>query len=133
MQTQYIELSYWQIGLAAALIVINGLISVALRLGLERELLVASIRTVVQLLLIGLVLEQIFLVDRWYLVAGLMLAMTLIAGVASVRRTQRRYRGIWLNSLISMWASSWVITAIALVGIIRVDPWVPQYAIPCWG
>lgn len=133
MQTQYIELSYWQIGLAAALIVINGLISVALRLGLERVLLVASIRTVVQLLLIGLVLEQIFLVDRWYLVAGLMLAMTLIAGAASVRRTQRRYRGIWLNSLISMWASSWVITAIALVGIIRVDPWVPQYAIPLLG
>lgn len=133
MQAEYIELSYWQIGLAAALIVINGAISVALRLGLERDLFVASLRTVVQLLLIGLVLKQIFRIDLWYLVAGLMLAMTLIAGVASVRRTQRRYRGIWLNSIISIWASSWLVTAIALVGIIQVHPWVPQYAIPLLG
>lgn len=119
--------------MAASLILINGAISVALRLGMERLLLVASLRTVVQLLLIGLVLHQIFRIERWYLVALLTLAMTLIAGIASVRRTQRRYRGIWLDSILSMWASSWFIAIIALVGIIGVNPWVPQYAIPLLG
>jgi putative ABC transport system permease protein len=133
MQAEYIVLTPWQIALAASLILINGAISVALRLGMERLLLVASLRTVVQLLLIGLVLHQIFRIERWYLVALLTLAMTLIAGIASVRRTQRRYRGIWLDSILSMWASSWFIAIIALVGIIGVNPWVPQYAIPLLG
>ena len=48
------NLSLWQIGLAAALIVVNGAISAFLRLGLERRLLEAAIRTVAQLLLLWL-------------------------------------------------------------------------------
>ncbi len=49
-----IELGLWQIGAAAALVLINGILSVWLRLGLERKLLVASVRSVVQLGLLGL-------------------------------------------------------------------------------
>ena len=56
MQT-YLELTYVQVGLAALLILINGAISFSLRLGMERSLLMASMRTILQLLLIGLVLE----------------------------------------------------------------------------
>jgi len=133
MQAEYIELSAWQLALAASLIVINAGVSLALRLGLEGRLLVAAVRTVVQLLLIGLVLEQIFRIQRWYLVAALMLAMSLIAGLAAVRRTERRYRGIWLDSILSMAASSWFITTFALLGIIQVEFWTPQYAIPLLG
>ena len=40
--------------------------------------------------------------------------MTLIAGTAAVRRTARRYPGVWLDSIISMWSSSWLIAAVAL-------------------
>jgi putative ABC transport system permease protein len=133
VQAEYVVLSYWQLALAASLILINGAVSLALHLGLERRLLMAAVRTVVQLLLIGLVLTQIFQIHRWYLVAALMTVMSLIAGIAAVRRTERRYRGIWLDSIVSVWASSWIITAVALVGIIRVDPWTPQYAIPLLG
>ena len=53
----YVELTYLQVGLAALLIVVNGAISLTLRLGMERTLAIASVRTVVQLVLIGLVLE----------------------------------------------------------------------------
>jgi putative ABC transport system permease protein len=134
METDYIALSFWQVALATALILISGVISLVLQLGLERRLLVASIRTVVQLLLIGLVLEYIFQLERLMLVLSLLLAMTLIAGVAAVRRTARRYPGVWLDSIVSMWASSWLVTGVALVAIVQVRPWYqPQYAIPLLG
>jgi putative ABC transport system permease protein len=134
MQDGYVRLEFWQLGLAASLILLNAAVSLALGLGLAKRLVVAAVRTVVQLLLVGLVLEWIFSVGRWQVVLLMVTVMTLIAGTAAVRRTDRRYRGVWLDSLVSMWASSWLIAAVALVGIVRPEPWyLPQYAIPLAG
>jgi putative ABC transport system permease protein len=134
MTQQYLELSYFQVGLAALLILINGALSVFLKLGLERRLLLAAACTVVQLLLIGLVLEWVFRVDRWYVVLALMTVMTLVAGVAAIQRTQVRYPGIWVRSVASVCASSWLMAGLALAVIVRVRPWyAPQYAIPLLG
>ena len=134
MDKPYLELSYTQVGLAALLILINGAVSVVLKLGLERRLLLAAICTVVQLLLIGLVLEWVFRVDRWYVVLALMTVMTLIAGIAAIQRTHVRYPGIWVRSVASVWASSWLMAALALAVLVRVRPWYsPQYAIPLLG
>jgi len=134
MKPEYIELSFWQLAVAASLILLSGVISVALQLGLQRRLAIAAVRTVVQLLLLGLVLKWIFRVGRWEIVVALMAAMTLIAGGAAVRRTGRRWRGIWIDAIVSMWASSWLILAVALLAVVRVDPWYrPQYAIPLLG
>jgi putative ABC transport system permease protein len=133
MQAQYIELAVWQVALAAALIVASGAISLALRLGLERRLAIASLRTVVQLLLIGLVLRWIFDTHPAY-IAVLALAMTWIAGVAAVNRTARLYSGVYFDSLLSVWSSSWLVTAAALWAILQVEPWYrPQYAVPLLG
>jgi putative ABC transport system permease protein len=131
----YVELSYFQVALAALLIVVNGVISIALRLRLERSLLLASLRTIVQLLLVGLILEWVFRLDRWYVVMGVALVMTMIAGVTAASRNERRYPGIWLNTIISVWASAWIVTAFALFAVIQgIDKWYqPQYAIPLLG
>lgn len=131
----YVELTYLQVAMAALLIVINGAISVALRLRMERSLLIASIRTVVQLLLVGLVLESVFRLDRWYVVVGLACLMTLTAGVTAAGRNQRRYPGIWRNTVVSVWASAWMVTAFALFAVMQgIDKWYqPQYAIPLLG
>ena len=83
MNNGYVELSVWQVASASLLILINGGISVGLQLRMERLLLVASVRTVVQLFLIGLVLESIFRWDRWYVVLAIGTVMTLIAGINS--------------------------------------------------
>ena len=139
MNGEYLELGWWQLAIAASLILLSGLISLRLQLGLERRLAVASGRTVAQLLLIGLVLQWTFAPGRpWYVVAGIMVTMTLIAGGAAVGRTERTYRGIWLDSVVSMWASSWLIAAVALFAVVQVQrgegPWYrPQYAIPLLG
>jgi len=135
MHAEYVELYPWQLGVAASLILISGAISLWMKLGLEQRLLVAAVRTVVQLLLIGWVLKWIFAPDRWSVyIVGLMLMMTLIAGVSAVGRTGRRYRGMYPDSIISMWASSWLIAAVALFAIVRVDERnLAQYAIPLLG
>ncbi len=139
MHAEYLELSVPGLAVAAGLILICGAISLALQLGLERRLLLAATRTIVQLLLIGLVLAWIFAPGRpWFVVIGLMSVMTLIAGLAAVQRTGRRYRGIRLDSIISIWASSWLIAAVALFGVVQVQQggraWLqPQYAIPLLG
>ena len=133
-ETSYLELAYWQVGLATLLILSNGALSFALQLGLGKRLLIAASRTTVQLLLIGLVLQHIFSLNHWAPVLALGLFMVLIAGHAAVRRTSRRYPGIWLNSTLSIFVSSWVVAGIALGAIVRVQPWyLPQYAIPLLG
>jgi UDP-glucose/iron transport system permease protein len=135
METSYLQLMYWQVGLAALLIAINAAISIALRLGLERSLAIGSVRTIVQLLLIGLVLEWVFRVDRWYVVLGFMAVMTVVAAVTAVGRNSRRYSGIWIDTILSIWASSWLVTGYGVLVVTRgVESWYhPQYTIPLLG
>ena len=134
METNYIPISYGQLALSALLIVVNLALSVALRLGLARSLLIASLRMVVQLLLIGFVLEWLFTQDDALVVVAIALVMTAIAGVSAVNRTQRRFAGIYWHSLLSVLTASALVTGFATVGIIRVQPWYdPQYLIPLLG
>ena len=129
-----VAISYYQVVLAALLILINGGISALLGLNLGRRLFLAAACTVIQLLLIGAVLEWVFRLNRWYIVVGLMLCMTLIGGTVSLKRVHFRYPGIWLNSLVSVWASSWLMAAVAIFVIVPARPWYsPQYAIPLLG
>lgn len=131
---EYIKLSLWDVALAASLILGNALISLALKLGLERSLLFAAARAVVQLLAIGFVLGWVMRTDSASAVLGIMALMTLIAGFAAVRRTQRRFRGIWISSIVSVWASAWLVSGFALEAVIKVDPWYrAQYSIPLLG
>lgn len=135
MNGDLIELSPWQVGLAALLVLMSGLVSLVMQLGLHRRLALASVRCVVQLALIGLVLRWIFAPGRpWYVVIGLGAVMTLIAGVVAVDRSDRQYRGIMLDSILSIWACAWLVTGVALLVVVRPDPWYrAQYAIPLLG
>ena len=133
-EASYLELGYGQVALAASLILVNGLLSLVLRLDLHRRLAVAAVRAVVQLLLVGVVLQWVFGLRHWLPVMGLSIVMVSVAAIAAVQRTQRRYPGIWLDSLIAIWLSSWLVTAVAVVAIVDVEPWFePQYGIPLLG
>jgi len=132
---KYLELTYFDMGLAALLIIVNGAVSIVLGLKLGRLLLLASVRTIIQLLLIGVVLQSVFSSTRWYVVLGLLSVMTIVAGVSAVGRMERFHRGVYIDSIISVWCSSWIVSVYALLAIMRdVQPWYqPQYAIPLVG
>jgi len=130
----YLVLGYQQVALAALLVVVNGAISLVLRLGLGRRLLVAAGRTVAQLILVGFVLQLIFDLAQPTAILALMAFMAVTAGVAAVGRSERRYPGIYADSILSVWVSSWCLGAVALTAVVQVDPWYrPQYAIPFLG
>ncbi len=105
-----------------------------LKLDLEHRLAIAAVCTIVQLLLIGFVLEWVFRVNRWYVVVVMMSIMTLVAGIAAIQRTTIRFPGVWARSIAATWISSWLVAVLALGVIVRVRPWyTPQYAIPLLG
>ncbi|MGB3653789.1 MAG: ABC transporter permease, partial [Rivularia sp. (in: cyanobacteria)] len=56
----YISIGYGQLALATLFIIINVCLSLALRLGLTRSLVIASLRMIVQLLLVGYALQWVF-------------------------------------------------------------------------
>jgi len=128
------NLSLWDVAIAALLIGVNGAWSVALKLDLERKLAWAAVRTIVQLLAIGYVLGWVFSHPHWFIVLPLMIAMTLIAGFSGAQRGARTYAGQRIDSILSIWAGSWLVAAVGLFAVIRIHPWYePQYAIPILG
>lgn len=93
--TEYIELSYLDLALAALLLVFNAGLSLALGLGLERRMLWAGLRMVVQLLLVGLVLQALFDQVSLWLTVSVAVIMALFAGREILARQERRLKGWW--------------------------------------
>ncbi len=129
-----VPISDGDLALSALLIVVNVVLSGLLRLQLGRSLLLAASRMVVQLLLVGTVLEWLFRQENPLAIALMALVMAGIAGVAAVNRTRQRFPGIYANSLLSVLASSALVTSVALGGILRPEPWfAARYVIPLLG
>ena len=134
MSSSYIPITVEQLALSVLFIVINIALSLGLKLGLAQSLVVASLRMVVQLLLIGYVLNWLFALSQPLPVIALAMIMTTIAGISGVNRTSRRFVGIYWRSLLSVFISSFLITNLTTLGIIQVQPWYdPQYFIPLLG
>jgi len=131
---QAIPLGALELALAAGLVLIAGLVSIALRLGLERRLAIASIRTVVQLLLIGFILRYVFELENVWLLGVVVAVMLIVAAHAAVQRTEARLAGIFTMSFISLVVSALLTTWMVTRLIIGVEPWyLPQYMIPLLG
>lgn len=131
-----ILLSTWDLVLPAVLVVALAFLSGRLQVELRNQVLVAAARTVVQLLLIGLVLKWLFETTHPGLVGLLSLVMLGVAGREVTVRQDRRLTGWWSFGVgtFSMFLSSFAVTLFALVAIIGNHPWyAPQYAIPLLG
>ncbi|MDH5611978.1 MAG: iron export ABC transporter permease subunit FetB [Gammaproteobacteria bacterium] len=131
-----ISLSAYDLMLAALLVLaLVGLVA-RMNLGITQQLVIAAIRTTVQLLLVGLVLKQVFESAQLSLIALIMLVMLTVAAWEVLSRQKRKIKAFWgfAISVISLFVSSFLITLIALFFIIGTDPWyTPQYAIPLLG
>jgi putative ABC transport system permease protein len=89
-----------------------------------------ALRTTVQLLLIGQVLQILFAGNNPALVGLISLVMLVMAGREVMARQQIRIKGIqgWLLGTGAMFISSFSVTFIALTVIINNSPWyTPQY------
>lgn len=87
MDASIIPISDFQLALSILLVAIAGAVSAALRLGLLKSLLWGTVRTFVQLTLIGYVLNYVFALDSLMVVLVLVLLMCFIAARAAVGRS----------------------------------------------
>jgi len=131
-----IDLSLLDLNIAALLVLGVAVLSRHMHLQLEKRLVIAALRTAVQLLLIGHVLRLVFAHASLEVVAVIALFMLLVAGREVTARQHRRIRGWsgWLLGTGALFASSFTVTVFALVLLIGNHPWyTPQYAIPLLG
>ncbi len=136
MTSAYIALSYWDVALAAIFLVLNGALSLLLRLQLERQLAISALRMVVQLFLVGLVLKTVFAIASPWLTLLIALVMVGFAGREIRARQERRLRGVWGYGLGAgaMMLAGMIVTTTALTTQIGPDPWwSPRYALPLFG
>ena len=131
-----IDLSWWQLALAATLVLALAACTHLARLGLGKSLLAAAIRTAIQLALIGMVLEVLFAAGSLHWVALMGVAMLSLAGREVVARQKYRLRGGWSFAIgtLAMFISAFSITILTLLTVIGPHPWYePQYSIPLLG
>ncbi len=111
-------------------------LSMALGLGVGRQMLVAAARMVAQLALMGLVLAWLFGHAHPALTLAAALVMVLFAGREILARQERRFSGPWAYVLgtASMAAAAGAVTLFALTTQLRPEPWYdPRYALPLSG
>ncbi len=134
--SEYVVLSYFDIALASVFLLLNGALSLWLRLGIARNLAFAMVRMVVQLLLVGLLLKSLFAIQSPWLTLLVALFMTSFAAREIWARQDRRLKG-WRGLAIgggAMGASVGVVALMALIVLVQPDPWwSPRYALPLLG
>ncbi len=129
-----VSISAGQLALAASLLLVNAGLSWWLSLGLGRKLVVAALRTVVQLTLLGYVLVPVFEVAHPALTLAVGMTMVVLASFEGLKRVGFRYRGSRVDSFVALLVASSVTTWFGTALVVSVEPWwTPRYLIPLLG
>ncbi len=129
-----IEIGWPQLLMATGFVLVVGAVSVRLALGLERDLAIATVRTHLQLIALGLVLRWVFGVESAWLVIAILVLMMAAAAQAVVRRAPEAPRGILGSSMVTMLLTGFTVTFAVTGLIVQVQPWYEaRYVIPIAG
>lgn len=120
---------------ASLFIVVDATLSVLLRVGIARSLVVAACRTVIQLLLVGLVLKTVFASNSPFLIGVVLLAMFGSASYEVLSRQEHPFGGWWRYGLgAGTTLIATVLVSVFAIVILRPTPWhEPQVLIPLVG
>lgn len=125
-----------ELAVASGLVLLSSGVSLALALGIHRQILIAALRTALQLMMIGFVLRALFQSANHLLTALLLLAMVAAAAFEVGSRQQRRIAGLWhyMISGAAVSLSTTGIAAFALVTLSTSEDWTaPRIIIPIAG
>lgn len=129
-----IAIGPWQLALATGFMLVTGVISLRLALGVGRDLVIATVRTYVQLIVLGLVLRWVFGIDSPWIVLAILALMMAAAAQAIVRRAPDAPPGILGSSMLTMLLTGFTVTFAVTGLIVQVEPWYrAQYVIPIAG
>jgi len=135
-----IDVTWADLALTFALILVAIGLSRWQRLGLERGFLVGAVRALVQLVAVGYVLVYLFTAERWWLVLIALVVILLSATSAAVQRRRGakkiagERRTLLTVSGTAMLVGSGVTLAYVTQLVLRVQPWYePRYLVPLFG
>ena len=130
----YIHISLIDLLIALLFVGVTAMVSYWQGLGLERDIAIGTVRTFVQLLTVGFVLQRLFDASRWYWVVAALAVMTTVAGYNAMKRQSGAKQGLFAVMTAAI-ATGGAITLILVIGVVlRVRPWYqPQYVIPIAG
>jgi putative ABC transport system permease protein len=132
--TGVVPIGPWQLLLAAGFMLVVGGISIALELGLVKDLAWATARTYVQLILLGLVLRWVFANDTWFIVVSILVLMVLMATRIVIQRAPDAPPGLYGRTSLALFVSGTIVTFAVTGLVIGVHPWYrAQYVIPIAG
>ncbi|WP_066633125.1 ABC transporter permease [Desulfolucanica intricata] len=134
MESSVIPITNLQLAFTFILILITGGISSFLKLGLLKSLAWGTVRTFVQLTLIGYALTYIFQINNLWLIILIITIMCYIASHAAVKRTPNVSDYPTVLAFLSLVASTYLVGTIVTTLIISPDPWYSaRIAIPIFG
>ena len=94
----------------------------------------ASLRMLIQLLLIGYVLVYIFDSDQPATIVAVLIVMLIVASWIAIRPLQKKQPQMYLNSLVAISVGGILTLALVSQIIIGVEPWFsPRYVVPLAG
>lgn len=129
-----IELNWIRLSWALGLMAIAIGVSAWQQLGLERQMGIATLRTILQLLLVGYFLALAFSLQNVWLILAIVLVMTSIAAVVARNRISRKIPYLLpLTGSVLFFTTAFTLGYVNLL-VVRPDPWFdPQYLIPLAG
>ena len=134
MTQAYIDIDLVQLGIASGFVLLGGVLSLVQRLGLGRDLAVGTVRTFVQLIAMGYLLEIIFGLEAALPVVGLYVVQTWFAARIVRGRVKERSVDFFAPTLMAVQGSFFLVTFCVTAFIIGAQPWwKPQYFIPIGG
>ena len=131
-----VDVSAVEIFISMAPLVVVAFVSHMLELEIESPIIVSTIRTFVQLSLLGYVLDPIFVngVQLWWLVVGYCFLMVILASHEGSNRSKYYIDGQFWMVLCPMLINVVVVALYAFFVVIKPTPrWDPQYVIPIVG
>ena len=133
--TSYVPLSMVDLFVSATLVVLNGAISFAYGLRLEKTLAIASVRMVVQLAAVALVLTFIFAQTSPMWTVLFASVMAIAAGAEIIMRQENRFatwRALLMSSSPAFLAG--LMTTFIALAVIQPQPWyAPRILLPLLG
>jgi putative ABC transport system permease protein len=134
MQSGIINISWLNVGITTLLVFLTGLCSLFLKLRLGRDLFIGTIRTFLQLFLLGYVLKIVFALNNPWIIFSLFSFMIFFAAVTISGRIKEKRVPYFLPVLASIFLSYTVINLFVMIAIVQVKPWYqPVYFIPIGG
>jgi UDP-glucose/iron transport system permease protein len=125
-----IHVSVWQVAASLSLVALAAAISFWRKADLERDIVVATVRSIVQLTLVGYAIKLIFEVDTLWLVFALLTVMVFFGALTARDRADKVPGSFWPLLIALALAGASTLGLVVALGIFEATP---RYLVPVGG